>query len=109
MSMGLYLGRSKEKVDYDGDFASFPQDINEYVFDNQHLLPFDVSPLLQIDPFSDTFLTTEQVKKLKVITEHILHSPVLRFDELNYNSLKKVLILLNKAIEKGLGVLVEGD
>jgi hypothetical protein len=109
MSMGLYLGRSKEDVDYDGEFASFPQDINEYIFDEQYLLPFDVSPLLQIDPFSDTFLTTDQVKKLKVTTENILNCSLLRFDELEYNDLKEVIILLNKAIEKSLGVLVEGD
>jgi hypothetical protein len=108
MAIGFCLIDKSTEYYFDGKPVMLPQEFDEYVYQNENLLPFDVQTIIDIDPYGTTHLSVSEVKKLKTELENILKSALVITDE-DREIIQNLIKFLNHAISLKSPVVSFGD
>lgn len=64
MSLDLYRANTRENIDFNGDFVGIEDTLQEFLYKNRDKIKGDVECIYAIDPYGDTQLNDESIKKI---------------------------------------------
>jgi hypothetical protein len=105
MAIGFFYG----KIDYNTT-ADLSEEVKELVYEYRNNLPFDVRPIIELDPNGDVVLDQLRTKELSRSVDHLLSSHLLKKMEVeDIEDLKQLSQFLKKALEEERIIIGFGD
>lgn len=112
MSLDFYIAKKKESIDFNGEFVSLEEELQEFLYKNRDKIKYDVECIYAIDPYSDTKLDCESIKKIMRGCEVIKTSECLsdyESEDVAVEVFADLEKLCKKAIESNQKVFAMGD
>jgi hypothetical protein len=118
MGLDFYIANSKDIVNAKkmlstkDDFAILSEELQGYLYYNKKVNGFNISCLIDIDPYYDTILEGDKIYQIMKVCESILESDFLqRFENINdaINTFIQLKDICKKAIEDDKNIIAVGD
>ena len=76
MSLEFYRAETQDMINY-GEYVGVEDEVQDFLYKNEHLFDVDVKYIYEIDPYGDTELNMEQIKKIINICDSLKKSDIL--------------------------------
>lgn len=106
MAIGFFIGT--EEIDFKGEYGVLPEKIIKYIYLYKEKIPFSVQPLLEIDPYGNTKLSSQEIKDLKNCLEKV-QKENFSLAEIEAKELLDLIQFLANAYESHQSVIAVGD
>ncbi|OEF98856.1 hypothetical protein BHF71_02715 [Vulcanibacillus modesticaldus] len=115
MSVSFVIGKGIESAEYAEDAIEFSEEIQQFLSKNRDIFSKDISKLVDIDPYADTCITSDDVLVIRDIAISIKNDIAAK--ESNSSDMidevieftTELIDFCNEAMEKGLNLIAVGD
>lgn len=110
--MNFYIGNSLDDIKFDDYNIDFSDDLLQYMYNHHKQISSDSNALFEVDPYSDTLLSYENVKEINNICSLFIETGIIEnyddYDE-GIEMINNLLQITKLAILNKKGLIVIGD
>lgn len=110
--MNFYIGNTLKDVNSNSKDAYFTAEFGEFLYQNRKHIKIDLEWLFEINPYDTVFIDSAKIPTIILACKEMIELEVWKdyeYPEDGENAVKDLLTIASEAMNKGKGLISEGD